>query len=67
MSRLISVSDLNIKTRVKPNGRGTVTATCVATTFVFRKDSAPATPAAVAPGQPGQTQPAPAKTSGGRP
>jgi type IV pilus assembly protein PilO len=38
MSRLMSVSDLNIKTRQRPNGRGTVTASCVATTFVFRKD-----------------------------
>ena len=39
MARLMSVSDLLIKTRVKPNGRGTVTATCVATTFVFQKDT----------------------------
>jgi type IV pilus assembly protein PilO len=39
MSRLMSVSDLNIKTRQRPNGRGTVSATCVATTFVFRKDT----------------------------
>ena len=38
MSRLISVSDINIKTRTKPNGRGSVTATCVATTFVFRQE-----------------------------
>ena len=37
MSRLMSVSDLQIKTRTKPNGRGTVVATCVATTFVFEK------------------------------
>jgi len=43
MSRLMSVSDLTIKTRQRPNARGSVTATCVATTFVFRKD-APATP-----------------------
>jgi len=40
MSRLMSVSDLQIKTKVRPNGRGTVTASCVATTFVFQKDSA---------------------------
>jgi hypothetical protein len=38
MSRLMSVSDLNIKTRQRQNARGSVTATCVATTFVFRKD-----------------------------
>jgi type IV pilus assembly protein PilO len=56
MSRLISVSDLNIKTRTKPNGRGSVVATCLATTFVFRQEvGAPAatpasTPATSAPG-----------------
>ena len=55
MSRLISVSDLNIKTKTKPNGRGSVTATCLATTFVFRQDVA-----AVA-------QPTPASAKGGRP
>ena len=38
MSRLMSVSELNIKTKTRPNGRGTVTATCIATTFVVRKD-----------------------------
>ena len=31
---------LQIKTKTKPNGRGTVTAYCVATTFVFQKDLA---------------------------
>jgi type IV pilus assembly protein PilO len=44
MSRLISVSDLNIKTKVKPNGRGTVTVSCLATTFVFRQQDAAAAP-----------------------
>jgi Tfp pilus assembly protein PilO len=39
MSRLMSVSDLTIKTRQRPDARGSVTATCVATTFVFRKDA----------------------------
>lgn len=55
MSRLISVTDLNIKTKQKPNGRGTVTATCLATTFVFRQDvAAGATNASVTvPGAPG--------------
>jgi type IV pilus assembly protein PilO len=38
MSRLMSVSELTIKTRQRANGRGTISATCVATTFVFRKD-----------------------------
>jgi type IV pilus assembly protein PilO len=37
MPRLMSVSDLQIRTQVKPDGRGTVTASCVATTFVFQK------------------------------
>ena len=41
MPRLMSVSDLKIKTKTKPNGRGSVTASCVATTFVFQKDLAP--------------------------
>jgi type IV pilus assembly protein PilO len=41
MPRLMSVSDLQIKTQIKPNVRTTVTASCVATTFVFRKDLAP--------------------------
>jgi type IV pilus assembly protein PilO len=54
MSRLISVSDLNIKTKTKPNGRGSVLATCVATTFVFRQDVA-------------TTQPTPTSAKGGRP
>ena len=40
MSRLISVSDLKIQTKTKANGRGSVAATCVATTFVFQKDMA---------------------------
>jgi len=44
MSRLISVSDLVIKTKTRPNGRGTVTATCMATTFVFNRESTPAEP-----------------------
>jgi|SRR5690606_3589379 len=41
MSRLMSVSNLQIKTQTRPNGRGTVLATCVATTFVFQKTTAP--------------------------
>jgi len=54
--RLISVSDLNIKTKQQPSGRGTVTATCTATTFVVRKDSVPVAAA-----------PAAAPSKGGRP
>ena len=44
MSRLMSVSDLKIKARTKPDGHGTITATCIATTFVFRKEIAPTAP-----------------------
>jgi type IV pilus assembly protein PilO len=40
MSRLMSVTDLQIKTKARPNGRGTISASCVATTFVFQKDLA---------------------------
>ena len=41
MPRLMSVSDLEIRTQSRPNGRGTVVATCVATTFVFDKTMPP--------------------------
>jgi type IV pilus assembly protein PilO len=41
MSRLMSVSNLQIKTQSRTNGRGSVTATCVATTFVFQKSELP--------------------------
>jgi type IV pilus assembly protein PilO len=38
MARLISVSDLQVRTRTNPNGRGTIAVSCVTTTFVFDKD-----------------------------
>ena len=44
MSRLMSVSNLHIKTKVKPTGRGSVVVSCTATTFVFKKDVAGAAP-----------------------
>jgi len=44
MARLMSVSNLHIKTKTKPNGRGSVTVSCLATTFVFKKDVAPVAP-----------------------
>ena len=59
MERLISVTDLVIKTKTKPNGRGTVTATCVATTFVFRQEG-------TAPAATGTPTPASTGASGGR-
>jgi type IV pilus assembly protein PilO len=37
-SRLISISDLNVKAVTTPSGRRTVTASCVATTFVFKNE-----------------------------
>jgi Tfp pilus assembly protein PilO len=53
MQRLMSVSDLQIKTKTKTTARGTIAVTCVATTFVFQKTmaSASTTPSA-AGGQP---------------
>jgi type IV pilus assembly protein PilO len=57
MTRLMSVSELQIKAIPKAGPQGTVTATCVATTFVFKKDMAPDDKAASAPpaGQPQAT------------
>ncbi len=60
MARLISVTDLDIKTKTKPTSRGTVSVTCLATTFVFRQEVTAAPP--TKPGTPG----APG-TPGGRP
>lgn len=61
MQRLISVTDLNIKTRVKPEGRGSVVVTCLATTFVFRQEgsvtAAPAVAGAAAPATNGGRRP----------
>lgn len=47
MARLVSIGDLDIKTKVKPDGRGTITVSCLATTFVFRQEGVtpPETPA----------------------
>jgi type IV pilus assembly protein PilO len=49
MSRLMSLADLQIKVNPKSNSRNAVTATCVATTFVFKKDIAPGTSPTLAP------------------
>jgi type IV pilus assembly protein PilO len=38
MGRLMSVSDLIVRTQSKPNSHGTVAVSCVTTTFVFEKD-----------------------------
>ena len=48
MSRLMSVADLHIKVHTKLTPKNTITATCVATTFVFKKDIAPGPPAQIA-------------------
>ena len=42
MPRLITVTDLNIKAVPTPGGPSNITASCVATTFVFKKDAGPA-------------------------
>jgi Tfp pilus assembly protein PilO len=39
-SRLVSISELNIKAATTPSGRRSVTASCVATTFVFKNEPA---------------------------
>lgn len=36
--RLMSVVNLQIRTKTRPNARGTISASCVATTYVFQKD-----------------------------
>jgi type IV pilus assembly protein PilO len=59
MARLISVTDLDIKTRVKPEGRGSVTVTCLATTFVFRQEGSGLQPGTA-------TTPATPATNGGK-
>ena len=38
MPRLMSITELQVKTNIKPNARATITASCLATTFVFKKD-----------------------------
>src|SRR5262245_35082465 len=38
MARLMSVSDITIKTLSRPNGKGSIAVNCLATTFVFKKD-----------------------------
>ena len=63
MSRLMSITELNVKTQTKPNTKTSVTASRVATTFVFRKDLGPQ--AAGAPGAPGAPAPG-APAPGGR-
>jgi type IV pilus assembly protein PilO len=39
---LVSVSNLHLKAHAQPGGTGSLTASCTATTFVFRRDGAPA-------------------------
>ena len=49
-SRLMSVSDLHIKVSAKPGAKSTINASCVATTFVFKKDPEAGAPTASAAG-----------------
>jgi len=55
-ARLMSVSDLEIKTKVKTDGRGSIIVTCLATTYVFRQEAAlpTAPPAGAAHGSGGR-------------
>ena len=61
MSRLMSVSDLKISVRQRLGGRGSISAACTATTFVFKKDALTA-PTATPASAPVET-----KGTGGRP
>lgn len=47
MPRLMSVADLHIKVHTKPTPKNTITASCVATTFVFKKDVASGPPSSM--------------------
>lgn len=49
MARLMSVSDMTIKVLSRPNAKGTIAVSCLATTFVFKKDVDPVM-AATTPG-----------------
>lgn len=49
MARLMSVSDMTIKVLSRPNAKGTIAVSCLATTFVFKKDTDPVM-AATTPG-----------------
>jgi type IV pilus assembly protein PilO len=52
MARLMSVSDMTIKVLSRPNAKGTIAVSCLATTFVFKKDTDPVmtAPATTIPG-----------------
>ena len=45
-TRIVNISALDVKGKEKPEGAATITATCVATTFVLLEKPAPATPGA---------------------
>ena len=47
MPRLMSVAELHIKVHSKPTLKNTISASCVATTFVFKKDIAPGPPSSM--------------------
>jgi type IV pilus assembly protein PilO len=50
-TRIVNITGLDVKGRERPDGNGTITATCVATTFVLlEKPGAPAKPGAAKPG-----------------
>ena len=51
-TRIVNVSDLDVKGKDKPAANSTITATCVATTFVLLEKPAPAKPGPKAPTPP---------------
>ena len=51
-TRIVNISGLDVKGRERPDGNGTITATCVATTFVLLDKPAAATPKAGAAAPP---------------
>ena len=51
-TRIVNISALDVKGKEKPDSKSTITATCVATTFVLLDKPAPAKKAPAKPGQP---------------
>ena len=51
-TRIVNISGLDVKGRERPDSNGTITATCVATTFVLLEKPTPAKPGAAAAAAP---------------
>lgn len=63
LSRIVNVSNLNIKAKKDPSISSTITASCTATTFVFIEQAPDAAGAANKPGAPGKPGAPPGKAS----